>query len=265
MSATVSRLLTISATVVVIVGLYAMFGPHAPTNRLGWERWSEPGKLSKGHASLENNCAACHTSPTGVSATKCILCHADDTALLQRQPSAFHANVGSCNSCHIEHQGLEARPIFMDHAAFAAVSLEQLKRGASGDMEAAHSIRQWLKVMDQPGHVHSAYPLASSKEASLNCASCHSNQDPHLGYFGKDCVQCHSTSKWTVTGYQHPSPQSTLCNECHKPPPSHLMGHFNMMDQGMTGQKDAKLSECFKCHQTDSWNDIKGIGWVKMH
>lgn len=265
MNKTVTGIITVLATVASVAILYLMFGPHAATNKLGWHRWVEPGRLSSGHASLENNCAACHTSVTGVSAAKCIACHASDTELLQRQPTAFHADVGACNSCHIEHQGLVARPATMDHEAFSTISLKQLRHGGTGDQEAEHKLKVWLGVLSQPGHKNSVYPHASAKEASLNCASCHSNQDPHFGYFGADCVQCHATTTWTVAGYQHPSPRSTLCNECHKPPPSHLMGHFTMMDQGMTGQKDAKLGECFKCHQTNSWNDIKGLGWFKMH
>jgi len=265
MSNTTSKLITILTTVLVIGGLYMMFGPNAATNKLGWERWVEPGKLSQGHASLESNCVACHTSITGVSATKCILCHANNTALLQRQPTSFHANVGACNSCHIEHQGPILRPVLMDHAVLANIGLKQLRQGASGDKTAAHKLATWMKIIDKDGHLLSTYPNATALEASLNCLSCHSNQDPHFGYFGTDCVQCHSTTKWTIPGYQHPSPQSTQCNECHKPPPSHLMGHFVMMDQGITNQKDTKLSECFKCHQTNSWNDIKGVGWFKMH
>ncbi len=265
MSNAISKLITILATLAAVAGLYVMFGPRAATNKLGWERWVEPGNLSSAHASLENNCAACHSSIIGASASKCILCHANNTALLQRQPTAFHASVGACNSCHVEHQGLVLRPALMDHTAFATVGLKQLQQGASGDKTAAHKLDTWISAAAQSGHLQAAYPHATAMEASLNCASCHSNQDPHLGYFGRDCVQCHSTSRWTIAGYQHPSPQSTQCNECHKPPPSHSMGHFNMMDQGMTGQKDAKLSECFKCHQTNSWNDIKGVGWFKMH
>jgi hypothetical protein len=40
----------------------------------------------------------------------------------------------------------------MDHEAFSTISLKQLRR---------------------------------AKEASLNYASCHSNQDPHFAYFGR--------------------------------------------------------------------------------
>ena len=43
------------------------------------------------------------------------------------------------------------------------------------------------------------------------------------------------------------------------------MMHFSMMDQTIAGEKSARVDQCFKCHQTDSFNDIKGVGWVKMH
>ena len=35
------------------------------------------------HVSLENNCAACHTSVAGVESSQCILCHAKNQSLLQ--------------------------------------------------------------------------------------------------------------------------------------------------------------------------------------
>src|SRR3546814_17676209 len=31
-------------------------------------------------------------------------------------------------------------------------------------------------------------PLPMAPEAALDCASCHSIRDPHLGLFGKDCA-----------------------------------------------------------------------------
>lgn len=43
------------------------------------------------------------------------------------------------------------------------------------------------------------------------------------------------------------------------------MMRFEMMDKGVTGQKNARVEQCFLCHQTDAFNDIKGVGWFKMH
>jgi hypothetical protein len=33
----------------------------------------------------------------------------------------------------------------------------------------------------------------------------------------------------------------------------------------MTGQESARVEQCYLCHQTDAFNDIKGLGWFKMH
>ena len=71
----------------------------------GLARMALPGELSKAHAFLEHNFAACHTAEKGVEASNCIACHANDEALLQRQPTAFHASVSSCVECHREHRG----------------------------------------------------------------------------------------------------------------------------------------------------------------
>jgi hypothetical protein len=27
----------------------------------------------------------------------------------------------------------------------------------------------------------------------------------------------------------------------------------------------AKVEQCYLCHQTTAWNDIKGVGWYKHH
>ncbi len=43
------------------------------------------------------------------------------------------------------------------------------------------------------------------------------------------------------------------------------MMHFAMMDQKITGQSGARVEQCYLCHQTGSFNDIKGVGWFKMH
>ena len=84
-----------------------------------WRQQARPGPLSAAHASLQNNCAACHTSVKGVEAFNCAVCHANNETLLQRQPTAFHAHIQSCSQCHIEHQGANRRPTKMDHLALA--------------------------------------------------------------------------------------------------------------------------------------------------
>ena len=118
------------------------------------------------------------------------------------------------------------------------------------------------KQTPEPLFVH---PEVSDKEALLNCTQCHSNDDRHLGLFGEDCVQCHSTDKWSLPKFIHPSSQSRDCNQCHEAPPSHYMQHFKMISAKVAGEPKAKVEECYACHQSTSWNDIKRAGWYKHH
>jgi hypothetical protein len=219
-----------------------------------------PGKLSRAHAFLENNCAACHTSTKGVEAKSCIVCHVDNKTVLQREPSAFHADIGSCTECHREHQGRVVSTTTMDHAILARIGLHQMKT-ASTDDPARSALVAWL----QQGTAPSITPHLQRAESLLNCASCHQTKDRHVGLFGADCAQCHNTAKWTIPEFRHPSPVSQSCAQCHQAPPSHYMMHFKMISMTVAGQPNAHVSQCFLCHQTTAWNDIKRVGYYKHH
>ena len=220
-----------------------------------------PGNLSAAHADLIDNCAACHTPVMGVDDSKCILCHANNETLLQRQPTAFHANVGTCKECHLEHQGFDQSISEMDHALLTRIGMNEMKDADSESQELAayRLLEQKLRVAAPP---HDRISLA---ESVLDCSSCHSNDDRHQGLFGGDCAQCHATDRWTIPEYQHPSPTSNDCSQCHQAPPSHYMMHFKMISAKVAGKPHARVEQCGQCHQTTSWNDIKRVGWYKHH
>lgn len=250
------------------------FGDHAsgdPSNVLdktAWQRMASPGALSKSHAFLEHNCAACHTSVKGVEASNCIACHANNESLLERQPTAFHAGVGSCRQCHREHRGLDANMSEMDHLALSRIGLRQLdtKDSPSGMNESVRQdLVEWIGQHQPAGDVLSGHSSFSPEEAVLNCVACHSTKDPHYKLFGQDCAQCHTTAKWTIAEFRHPGPNSKDCAQCHQAPPSHYMMHFKKISAKIARQPSAKVNECYECHQTTSWNDIKGVGWYKHH
>ncbi len=229
-------------------------------DKSAWQRMASPGDLSQPHAFLEHNCAACHTSGKGVEAKNCIVCHADNTTLLQRQPSAFHADIAACAACHLEHQGPVPRTTKMDHVALARIGLRQIQKAAVNDEE-RDSIVAWVKESNMAPHAAQLQP----EESLLNCATCHQTKDRHRGLFGADCMQCHTTSKWTIAEFRHPSLASRSCAQCHQAPPSHYMEHFKMVSMKTAGLKKAEVNQCFLCHQTTSWNDIKGVGFYKHH
>jgi hypothetical protein len=221
-----------------------------------WERQASPGDLSASHAFLANNCAACHTPVNGVTAEKCSSCHAD-APVLRRQPTAFHATIGTCRECHTEHGGSTARLTKMDHGALAGIGLD---RFVGEDASSRDRLRRLFEETGGGPHAR-----ISRREAALDCRSCHATKDRHQGLFGQDCALCHATMQWTIPEYRHPAPTSTACAECHQAPPSHYMEHFNMVSRPMAGQPHADVRQCFHCHQTTSWNDIKGLGWYKHH
>ena len=243
---------------------------HAILSPVSWQHTVMPGNLSQAHAFLDNNCAACHTPVKGVEAQNCIVCHANNEAILQRQPTAFHANITTCIACHLEHQGRDARMTNMDHVALARIGFKQLERQPQQAGLDGAALKRWLKetkTAHQPAH-----PNVRHDEAMLNCVTCHSTKDRHQGFFGHDCASCHATSKWTIAEFRHPPPNSMDCAQCHQAPPSHYMGHFNMISKKVARQEDAQqccgpveVSQCYRCHQTTSWNDIKGVGYYKHH
>jgi hypothetical protein len=192
-----------------------------------WTTFVRPGELAARHAFLTERCESCHTPTRGVEAVACISCHATDQATLARESTAFHATIGSCATCHVEHQG-GIRPTRMDHEILKTIG----GRGGRGD---------------------------------LDCFACHSNRSPHFDLFGRECAECHLTTSWKVAGFKHPSPSSIQCAQCHQAPPSHYMGHFHMISMMVARQHHARVEQCYLCHQTDAWNDIRGVGWYKHH
>jgi hypothetical protein len=209
----------------------------------GWQAAVDPGPLSRAHAVLDGRCDACHTPMRGPDPAKCTACHADDRNLLGRPSTAFHATIGACRSCHIEHLGRGHVSRSMDHLALVGIA-------APGG--AALPLRR-------------DNPLLLAGEASLDCAACHSGRDRHQGQFGADCAMCHATARWTIPGFAHPSASSTDCAQCHLEPPSHRMMHFHMVSKAVAGQEHAEVRQCFLCHRPTSWNDIKGVGHYKHH
>ncbi len=256
----------IAVAVVVTYNLKSPGSDTAITSESTWQAMASPGALSRSHAFLENNCNACHTPVSGVEASSCIVCHANNQTLLQRQPTAFHANISSCTQCHREHQGLAARPTVMDHSALTAIGLRGLEGNPDPDSEdrlASRQLTYWLHGYNTDHQAN--HPSLTAREMILDCAACHKNDDRHFELFGNDCASCHATSTWTIPQFRHPPAASMDCAQCHQAPPSHYMGHFKMISQKVAGQPRANVEQCYKCHQTTSWPDIRGAGWYKHH
>ena len=258
-------LLLFVGVVIALISHY-MHSPEAIAD-IGWEQTVVPGKLSAAHAFLEDDCEACHTPIQGIERDNCVMCHANDSHITQRQPTAFHVDIGECTTCHIEHRGLDAKISTMDHRALTNIGLDMLGQFEGPNHEgviAKGFMEEMLAAGRMPGPLF-VHPDVSGEEALLNCSTCHQNDDRHFTLFGQDCVQCHRTDQWSLPEFLHPSAQSRDCNQCHEAPPSHYMQHFKMISAKVAGEPKAPVEDCFACHQSTSWNDIKRAGWYKHH
>lgn len=262
------KLIAFISVVIIFFIALLIFWPNkalrvveSPLSVSTWQGMASPGELSSAHAFLNNNCAACHTSVKGVEPAKCITCHANNEFVLKRQPTSFHANISSCKECHIEHRGRDARISNMDHEAIAKIGLRELEDTQSADSDGT----ALLQYLEDNEILPQGHPDLSRQERSLNCIACHQNDDRHFNLFGNDCAQCHSASTWNLPEFRHPSSSSMDCMQCHQAPPSHYMMHFKMISQKVAGEPHAQVNQCFKCHQTTSWPDIKKTGWYKHH
>lgn len=229
-----------------LAGLFGLTGCDRPVVQQTWDwaqQQAEPGPLDPAHAELGLDCTACHTPLRGVQADACVACHALNGLLVQRQTTAFHAEARICADCHVEHSDAVPLRAPLDHDLLAALSAD------------------WPKSDGTPRERVSA-PLDAD---SLDCGACHSNQDPHFELFGNDCADCHETATWEIVGFHHPTPRSRDCAQCHQAPPSHYMEHFKMLSAKVARQPHAEVHECYQCHLTTSWPDIRGIGFYKHH
>ncbi len=228
---------------------------------------TDPGPISPAHHSFADDCNACHEPWRGSDSTKCILCHANDRDLLQRQSTSFHADIGNCQSCHPQHLSVNGSSSAMDHEVLARVGKEQLTHMVHDEAAKRRSqaLDSWIKSPSAESPSLEVAAGVTPMEATLDCAACHLNEDVHFGLMGKSCVACHGTDKWSVDSFKHPSASSRSCSQCHQAPPSHYMGHFKMISAKVAGKPKAKVRQCFACHQTNSWIDIKGVGLYKHH
>lgn len=256
------RLVLWLALIVAVATASALAVVHFTKASSALRQAVSPGPLSLGHTYLGDRCESCHEPTVGVTVTKCTACHANAERLLGRQPTAFHASIEECSACHVEHLGANIRPVAMDHVALTKVGARTLRRASGADpaSEATlKSLETWLRI-----RVPDQLDAGSVREV-LDCAGCHSTKDRHVGLFGKDCAQCHSTTQWTIAEFQHPSTRSTSCAQCHQAPPSHYMEHFEMVSKKVARVNDARVTDCYRCHETTSWNDIRGVGYYRHH
>lgn len=157
-------------------------------------RMVSPGDLRPAHATLQQDCFACHTPFRGVSSAKCVSCHAV-------------ADIGRRTT----------RGAPLDRPSRLAPFHQLLTRQ---DCMACHTDHPRPRLTRNLGHPfdHSLF----AAETRARCSTCHQAPDDAL-HRGADlpCGQCHNARAWKPATFEHSAhfslapPHDTACATCH--------------------------------------------------
>ena len=187
--------------------------------------------LNGKHSKLE--CIDCHGEKLNPK-TQCISCHLTDDI---HQGS----NGEKCQSCHSEKNWSKAN---FDHS-FAETGFVIDGGHEKVKCESCHLPGLSRKELSTLNKSLNDMNMGFVKNISLirQCVDCHRVDDPHFEKLGKDCAQCHTTSRWDQSvGFNHDftdfpltaSHQILVCDSCH------LSADFS-----------EQSASCVACHQSD--------------
>jgi hypothetical protein len=180
----------------------------------------------------------------------CVQCHINARGL-----GDFAVTLQDCYSCHRDddpHEGRFGVDCSQCHTADGWSPAEFDHNLAAFKLEGEHT-----EVACESCHVNGQF-----KSTSMDCYSCHQQDDEHDGQFGTDCAACHNPSDWDDADFDHNRSNFPLtgahvgitCENCH------ASGQFaglsaacvschadTVFHAGMFGL------ECADCHTTDNW------------
>lgn len=183
----------------------------------------------------EATCKACHIDEVYEDLpSKCIDCHEEDDT----HEGSFGAD---CESCHTPENWTQ---ISFDHGRKTGFSLT----GGHADIECAAC---HTKTLFEP-------------KLKTDCVSCHRKDDSHKGRNGPDCADCHVTTSWTATKFDHDTGTkfplrgahaSVDCESCHlEPVTKSLPGtECNDCHREDDPHEGSQGENCAECHNEISW------------
>lgn len=202
-----------------------------------------PGKLIAGHQQIATDCFACHTAFTGVASSKCASCH---------KP----ADIGRLTTRGVP----VAKPL---------TSTPFHQELISQDCVACHSDHAGVTRYHQKGNFDHAL---LKKETSAQCQTCHKAPTDALHpKTNGNCVQCHTTQKWTPATFDHDKyfvldrhhsascatchvrnqTSRYTCYGCHEHTPDNIRREH--VEEGIR-----KFDNCVECHRSGNKHDIQG-------
>jgi len=212
-----------------------------------------PGELVSSHAEYEAECSSCHKRfDRKAQKTLCLDCHEEIAADLDER-GGYHGKFpdiadAQCASCHTDHEGRNVDIIGLTPATFDHQFTDYLLEGGHADAE--------CESCHLPGVKH--------RDAPTNCVGCHQDDEPHEGFLGESCGDCHNSSDWLDIKFDHDTTAFPLlgmhreadCSGCHEDQ-THQDMQTNCYDchaaddvhEGRSGQ------QCADCHNPASWTE----------
>ena len=215
-----------------------------------------PGPVIKAHEKYEQDCEQCHdTSSKDSQGQLCMQCH-DHKNILDdlNNKTGFHGRLpvraaNDCQHCHTEHEGRNATIVLLNTSTFDHAKTDFSLKGA-------HT-KTPCKACHKAEEKYAQAPVA--------CYDCHEKSDIHNGKQGKKCEDCHKSTSWKETAFDHEKTdfplegthKDTSCAACHitqkykDTPKTCISCHkINDVHRGDLGEK------CSNCHNSKQWDQI---------
>ena len=129
---------------------------------------------------------------------------------------------GECEACHVPHEGVEPKQCLTCHAPTSFTANASTRFHAEATACATCHVE----------HLGRSSPTRMEHVALLDGSAWTPVRKPREG----------AGLAWRIKGFQHPPGSSTECAECHRPPPSHAMMHFEMVSQRLPDGRRASTS-----------------------
>jgi hypothetical protein len=258
----------------------------------GWEPAGFPihanyWVLNGAHASIANDCAACHNGNYNNTPNTCAGCHTDTYNSTTNPNHATAQFPTTCQDCHSESAWV---PSTFDHGAFypltgahasiandcnachngnytntpntcagchtgdynTAVNPNHISLGLPTDCAMCHTTDPGWMPASFPIHAN-YWPLNGAHAAIANdCAACHNgnyNNTPNT------CYACHTANYNNTNNPDHQSAQfPTTCQDCHSETawvPS-TFNHDQMYFPIFSGRHEGEWNTCSDCHTNSS-------------
>jgi hypothetical protein len=228
-------------------------------------------------------CGGCHGGDDphkGALGAACGTCHGETAwteALFDHAKTGFAlagAHGGTaCASCHRD-QSFAGAP----STCVGCHSGKDVHKGRNGaQCEGCHSATEWAETsFDHAGKTgfaltgsHARLECAACHVTNVTaalpktCGGCHRNDDPHEGRLGAACSNCHRSTAWQETKFDHVAVAGFAlagahadlqCTVCHRDGTEAPIARDCAGCHGTTDPHNGQLSgRCETCHAETSW------------